>query len=573
MAIKCSISSYFNLFLDEFGEAVPTMQAISCNDLRVSAKILLKTLKHLEPKASSNISVLMSDDFCYNAFVESVAEVLQLEVLTTIPLQKSFVDKYVRTVQCALAPYHERLDEIVYAFYKMMLHINRKIERVETGFRGEFQSFIQKDFELSHPETNTFTADIQPDGSWNILNIQSTDAGGQVLETQNVTKCAAIICNPTFCKVVCPKCPKGSPCSHAYVCSCPDYLQRNCCAHIHIVSILNLDRIQNPTPTLTPLASSNVNIMIKEEENAGQLIIPQKVRDVSVGCSAVANEFDFKTCKSSASRYLTAALCYIQSLKDSAFSQSMCVNLIAAINKFPEIPVNDYRVTKYCTNVDDLPNFERATILVKNEKGIKNRVPIWQDKINTSHDVREQVVPPSSIEDNKENIKTPQLNLKPLPGNMLKGVKGVEEYNNKFNKKDKLAGTKPSRKILGRNSVRYNLLKEALHKDIHSHCWVILLSEMETNELALANFGENEREILMQKMVNARSMWSCGKCDSYQISLILGGYAECHVCNRWFHILCCNNLTNEHGEDLRVEFDEDLYICDNCSTLVIIDSQ
>ena len=120
------------------------MQAISCNDLRVSAKILLKTLKHLEPKASSNISVLMSDDFCYNAFVESVAEVLQLEVLTTIPLQKSFVDKYVRTVQCALAPYPERLDEIIYAFYKMMLHISRKIERVETGFRGEFQSFIQK---------------------------------------------------------------------------------------------------------------------------------------------------------------------------------------------------------------------------------------------------------------------------------------------------------------------------------------------------------------------------------------------------------------------------------------------
>lgn len=111
------------------------MQAISCNELVTSAKIILKTLKHLEPKASSNISVLMSDDFCYNAFVESVAEVLQLEVLTTIPLQKTFVEKYVRTVQCALAPFNERLDEIIFAFHKMMHHINRKVERIEKGTR------------------------------------------------------------------------------------------------------------------------------------------------------------------------------------------------------------------------------------------------------------------------------------------------------------------------------------------------------------------------------------------------------------------------------------------------------
>ena len=110
------------------------MQAISANDLNTSAKIMLKTLKHLDPKASSNISVLMSDDFCYNAFVESVAEVLQLEVLTTIPLQKAFVEKYVRTVQCALAPHHERLDEIIFAFHKVVLNINRKIQRVDRGF-------------------------------------------------------------------------------------------------------------------------------------------------------------------------------------------------------------------------------------------------------------------------------------------------------------------------------------------------------------------------------------------------------------------------------------------------------
>ena len=86
------IAVYFNIFVDEHGEALPVMQAMSCNDLVISAKILLKTLKHLEPIGSSNISVLMSDDPCYDPFVQSVAEVLQLEVLTTIPLQKMFVE-------------------------------------------------------------------------------------------------------------------------------------------------------------------------------------------------------------------------------------------------------------------------------------------------------------------------------------------------------------------------------------------------------------------------------------------------------------------------------------------------
>ena len=76
-----------------------------------------------------------------------------------------------------------------------------------TGFRGPFQSFMQKDFIVSHPiDMSTFTADVQPDGTWNILNIQSTEAGGQVLETQNVTKCAAMICNPKLCNVLCSSC-------------------------------------------------------------------------------------------------------------------------------------------------------------------------------------------------------------------------------------------------------------------------------------------------------------------------------------------------------------------------------
>ena len=543
------------------------MQALSCNDLVISAKILLKTLKHLEPKGSSNISVLMSDDPCYDPFVQSVAEVLQLEVLTTIPLQKMFVERYVRTVQCALAPYNDRLDEIVFAFHKMMRHTNRKIERVERGFRGDFESFIQKDFVASHPiEMSTFTADVQPDGTWNILNIQTTDVGGQVLETQNVTKCAAIICNPQFCKVLCSNCPVGSPCLHEYVCSCLDYLQRSCCAHIHVISVLKLDKTRNKVKQdQAPNSdnSKNATNYVTTDQNIAQNVLQNGDSD----CRVISNDIDFKDCKTSAFRHLTAALCFIQGLKCSTFSQSLCVNIIAAISRFHEIPINKYRVTKYCTNAEELPEFQRATILVKNEKEIKNRVPIWQEKIDTNEPSARQVEDENFVETNKENNKIPQIYLKQLPSKLLNGY-GIDSTLNISKPKEV---TKQNRKVLGRNSVRYNLLKEALNKEIHDHCWIIILSEIELNILALANFSETERETLMQKMVNAKSMWACAKCDLYQTSLILGGYVECHVCNSWYHVLCCNNLTNKNG--VEVEFDEDFYLCDNCSNLVIIDTQ
>ena len=123
---------------------------------------------------------------------------------------------------------------------------------------------MQKDFNASHPvDMTTFTADIQPDGSWNILNIQSTEAGGQVLETQNVTKCAAMICNPKLCNVLCSSCPDGSPCLHEYVCSCPDYTQRSCCAHIHVISVLKLDKtrtLNNETRVLQEHMPNTNNI-------------------------------------------------------------------------------------------------------------------------------------------------------------------------------------------------------------------------------------------------------------------------------------------------------------------------
>merc|ERR1712203_631496 len=81
----------------------------------------------------------------------------------------------------------------------------------------------------------------------------------------------------------------------------------------------------------------------------------QENENNEVSKSVVSKELDFQDCKSSAFKHLTAALCFVQSLKSSSISQSLCVNLIAAVSSFPEIPINKYRVTKYCPNAEELP--------------------------------------------------------------------------------------------------------------------------------------------------------------------------------------------------------------------------
>ena len=51
-------------------------------------------MKMLEPDACSKIRVVMSDELCYSPFIEAIANYLKPEILTTLPLHASFVDKY-----------------------------------------------------------------------------------------------------------------------------------------------------------------------------------------------------------------------------------------------------------------------------------------------------------------------------------------------------------------------------------------------------------------------------------------------------------------------------------------------
>ena len=134
--------------LDDYGEGTPILQTISaCADLHASANIIIETMKLLEPEACSKIRVVMSDDLCYQSFIDSIANHLKPEVLTTLPLHLSFVDKYNKIVQSSLGPHTQRLDELIYALFKMNELIQCKIDRIRLGMNGSIKSIPQLHFE------------------------------------------------------------------------------------------------------------------------------------------------------------------------------------------------------------------------------------------------------------------------------------------------------------------------------------------------------------------------------------------------------------------------------------------
>ena len=124
------------------------MQTISaCADLHSSANIIIETMKMLEPHACSKIRVVMSDELCYSPFIEAIANYLKPEILTTLPLHVSVVDKYNKIVQSSLSAHTQRLDELIYALFKMNELIQCKMDRMQLGLNGTIKSIPQLNFE------------------------------------------------------------------------------------------------------------------------------------------------------------------------------------------------------------------------------------------------------------------------------------------------------------------------------------------------------------------------------------------------------------------------------------------
>ena len=108
-------------------------------------------MKMLEPDACSKIRVVMSDELCYSPFIEAIANHLKPEILTTLPLHITFVDKYNKIVQSSLSAHTQRLDELIYALFKMNETIQCKVDRTQLDLNGQIRSIPQLNFEQVKP--------------------------------------------------------------------------------------------------------------------------------------------------------------------------------------------------------------------------------------------------------------------------------------------------------------------------------------------------------------------------------------------------------------------------------------
>ena len=132
------------------------------------------------------------------------------------------------------------------------------------------------------------------------------------------------------------------------------------------------------------------------------------------------------------------------------------------------------------------------------------------------------------------------------------------------------------------NMVGY-IFREALHSDVNNFTWCMLVcGHLEKSlDILTHEFNFDEREIILEKLVMAKTLWSCRTCmlnessssvaaTSNIIELVLSGYIECRLCRHWFHRMCCSeqlsNMEDNNSNDLN-------FVCENCTKLFVIQVQ
>lgn len=271
------------MVLDGQGEATPVIQAISANTFESTAKIMMNILKQLEPATTSSIHSLVANEALEDPFINALIEVLpQMTTLTTYPPRPSYVEPYEFVAQSSLKPYSGRLDELIYATFKMNEAMQQKRDRIKFGFYGNVKSSVQLDFEATHP---AYPQDNSQGIRFNLFRLPSEDdpnvdmwevskyQGQSLLETYIVSTVppSKMLCNQSgdnskSCRVVCRQCIKevhhmekdeaatnlqiASRCGHSLSCTCDDFLPRHSCEHFHIVAMYKNKYKPNPTETV-----------------------------------------------------------------------------------------------------------------------------------------------------------------------------------------------------------------------------------------------------------------------------------------------------------------------------------
>ena len=127
--------------------------------------------------------------------------------------------------------------------------------------------------------------------------------------------------------------------------------------------------------------------------------------------------------------------------------------------------------------------------------------------------------------------------------------------------------------IIGAEVPRKNLLRVALNSSVSDFSWCALVCGHQEKSLEmlanLEDFDINEREIILEKFILAKSLWTCKKCKTFSsMEAMLSGFAICKLCQHWFHRNCCEN-----GGDGQSQLGHltDEFVCEECVSLFFED--
>lgn len=539
------------LVLDNYGQCIPVMQAITGNDTNTTIREMFETLLELEREACSFVKLIMADNACFNEIHDCFCDIFtDISNVNLTPCHNVYIDNYSRNIQTSLRIPNERLDHIIYAIYEANLRYGYREEKLEMDLYGESKPWTVGELERCHPSDVSFEISVQSKNSWSVT--QSSWNVGDINTSHFVTflEEEEPICRKDFCRLRCSKCPNAQFCAHQFNCTCSEFASKRVCTHIHVIVMNDLIRKDNVRVQLdhtygTSDVASQLDITNDAQIEKKAVLVNSDLIS-SNNCASDDNEF--LSCEKNkliaeAKSCLWSAIRYIDSIEDSSENVvEICKKLIKTTKEI--LPKNKQltcKISRIEQPFDEMKKWTTSKHLGSATHQSENVIEISKKKTNASHMIEVPDVNQISLS-TKENNDDPADDL-------------VESNEDK-----KLKVIQNEKQIIGSHRPRHKVLKSALNESVWDFSWWLLAcSKPEESLLILSQvFNSDERDKLLEKFLQAKTVWACGKCQNLSIDSMLSGYIECTVCFQWFHRTCCN------PEVMKEMMFEDQFTCDKC---------
>ena len=234
------------LVLDNYGQCVPVMQAITGNDTNTTIREMFETLLELEREACSFVKLIMADNACFNEIHDCFCDIFtDISNVNLTPCHNVYIDHYNRNIQTSLRIPNERLDRIIYGIYENNLRYGFREEKIEMDLYGEFKPMTIGELERCHPSDVSFEISVQGKNSWSVT--QSSWNVGDINTSHSITFLddEDPICRKEFCKLRCSKCPNMQFCAHQFNCTCSEFASKRVCTHMHVIIMNDLIQKDN----------------------------------------------------------------------------------------------------------------------------------------------------------------------------------------------------------------------------------------------------------------------------------------------------------------------------------------